>query len=130
MFTYERKQKAPRVSYAGAGVGSLKPILSSCQRALVDGRYRWRHDQILKEILEVVHTAICSNTTNYQKNLISFVRAGVKAKPKEGNAQTLATDRELRADLETRLKFPDHIAQTSLCSDILIFSNKIKKILI
>ena len=114
-------------------VGSLKHLLSSCQTALTDGRYKWRHDQILKEIVEVVNTAIRTNTPNYQKNLIKFVRAGVKAKPKEGNTQntlSLATDWELRADLETRLKFPNHTAQTSLRPDILIFSNKIKKILI
>ena len=37
---------------------------------------------------------------------------------------------ELRADLETRLKLPDHIAQTSLLSVKQTFSNKIKKILI
>ena len=59
--------------------------------------------------------------------------AGVKSKPKEKptpNALSLATDWELRADLDTRLKFPDHIAQTSLRPDTLIFSNKIKKIMI
>ena len=57
----------------------------------------------------------------------------MKAKPKEVNAPnalSMATDWEVRADLETRLKFPDHIAQTSLRLDVLIFSNKIKKILI
>ena len=77
--------------------------------------------------------AIHTNTPNYQKNLIRFVRAGVKAKPKEGktqNALSLTTDWELRADLVIRLKFPDHITQTSLRPDILIFSNKIRKILI
>ena len=53
--------------------------------------------------------------------------AGVKAKPKEGstpNALSLRTDWELRAGLETRLKFPDYIAQTSLRPDIQIFFKK------
>ena len=27
--------------------GTLELILSSCTRALGDGRYRWRHDQVL-----------------------------------------------------------------------------------
>ena len=111
----------------------IKHILSRCQTAQVDGRYRWCHDQILKETVEVVSTAISTNTPNYEKNLIKFVRAGIKSKPKEKpapNALSLTIDWELRADLETRLKFLDHIAQTSLSPDILIFSNKIKKIII
>ena len=28
--------------------GSLEYLLSSCPKALADGRYRWRHDQVLK----------------------------------------------------------------------------------
>ena len=114
-------------------IGSFKHILSSCQTALADGHYRWRYDLILKEIVAVVSMAISTNIPNYNKSMIIFVRAGVKSKPKEKltpNALSLATDWEIRADLETRLKFPDHIAQTSFCPDILIFSNKIKKIII
>ena len=83
--------------------------------------------------MEVVNTASCTNTPNYEKNVIRFINAGVRSKPREKttpNALSLATDWELRADLETRLKFQDPIAQTSLRLYILIFSNKIKKILI
>ena len=112
------------------GYWSLKNILSSCYTAPEDGRYRWRHDQILKEIVAVVNTAISRNIPNYEKSLIRFIRAGEKSKPKEKsttNALSLATNWELRADLETRWKFPDHIAQISLRPDISIFSNKIKK---
>ena len=95
-------------------IGSLKHSLSRCLTALADGRYRWQYDQILKEIMEVVSTATSINIPNYDKNLIRFVRAGVKSKPKEKpalNALSLATDWELRADFETRLKFSYHIAQ-------------------
>ncbi len=31
-----------------SGRGSLEHLLSSCPKALADGRYRWRHDQVLK----------------------------------------------------------------------------------
>ena len=90
-----KKIKNPRDSYIG-GVGSLKHILSSCQTALTDRRYRWHHDQILKEVVEAVNTAIRTNTPNYQKNLIRFVRAGVKTKPKEGNTpKATLTDNRL-----------------------------------
>ena len=57
--------------------------------------------------------AISTNKLSYEKNLIRFVRSGVKFKPKEKptpNALSLITNWELTANLETRLKFPDHIA--------------------
>ncbi len=34
-----------------SGRGSLDHLLSSCPKALADGRYRWRHDQVLKAIM-------------------------------------------------------------------------------
>ena len=76
-----KKTKSPSCQLCGC-IGSLKHILSRCQKALADGRYRWCHDQILKEIGEVVTTAISTNTPNNKKNLIRFIRAGVKSKPK------------------------------------------------
>ena len=63
--------------------GSLKYILSSCQTALADGRYRWRHDQILKDIAEAVAAAIHTNIPSNDRSTIEFVKAGVKAKPKK-----------------------------------------------
>ena len=99
---------------------------------LVDERYWRRHDQILKDIVELVITAIRTNMPNYDKSSLMFVKAGVKSKPKKKsilNAPSLAADWEFWADLGTRLKFPNSIAQTSLHSDIVIFSNKIKKII-
>ncbi len=35
-----------------SGRGSLEHLLSSCPKALADGRYRWCHDQVLKAIAE------------------------------------------------------------------------------
>ncbi|XP_060590709.1 uncharacterized protein LOC132745755 [Ruditapes philippinarum] len=36
--------------------GSLKHVLSSCPTALSQGRYRWRHDQVLSEVAHVLET--------------------------------------------------------------------------
>ena len=38
--------------------GTLEHILSSCPKALGEGRYRWRHDQVLKTIAESICSAI------------------------------------------------------------------------
>lgn len=35
-----------------SGRGTLEHLLSSCPRALADGRYRWRHDQVLRVVAE------------------------------------------------------------------------------
>ena len=59
---------------------------------------------------------ISINTQNYEKNLIRSVKSGVISKTRKRSSQNallLATYRELRADLETRLKFQHHIVQTS-----------------
>lgn len=38
--------------------GTLEHILSSCSKALVEGRYQWRHDQVLKSIAEEISKGI------------------------------------------------------------------------
>lgn len=40
----------------GTANASLQHILSSYKSALTQGRYRWRHDQILKKLAEVVES--------------------------------------------------------------------------
>ncbi|KAL6466887.1 hypothetical protein MHYP_G00246910 [Metynnis hypsauchen] len=37
---------------------SLQHILSSCKTALAQGRYRWRHDQVLRKLAEVLEDCI------------------------------------------------------------------------
>ena len=38
--------------------GTLEHIMSSCSKALGEGRYRWRHDQVLKSIAESISQGI------------------------------------------------------------------------
>ena len=38
------------------GIGTLEHILSSCKTSLTQGRYRWRHDTILKDMAEIIET--------------------------------------------------------------------------
>ncbi len=39
-------------------VGTLEHILSSCSKALGEGGYRWRHDQVLKSTAEAISKGI------------------------------------------------------------------------
>ena len=59
-----------------AGKGTLRHIMSACPRALGDGRYCWRHNQVLRTVADTVDTAI--RTSNYKPEAwsIYFVKAG------------------------------------------------------
>ncbi|XP_053176235.1 uncharacterized protein LOC128359949 [Scomber japonicus] len=115
------------------GRGTLEHILSSCPRALGDGRYRWRHDQVLKAVAESIHCAV-----DYSKRLPpprhgkAFVKAGEKPPP-QPKAQTgllgTAKDWQLRVDLGKQLKFPVSILKTSLRPDIVLQSESSKQVI-
>jgi len=38
--------------------GTLEHVLSSCSTSLTDGRYRWRHDTVLRELADWLETEI------------------------------------------------------------------------
>ena len=112
--------------------GTLEHILSCCTRALGDGRYRWRHDQVLKTIAEAISTGLVwSKQFRPTKKTIAFVRAGDTAAParRTSSAGILmsARDWQLLVDLEHQLKFPSHIAVTTLRPDIVLVSESTKQ---
>lgn len=115
--------------------GTLEHILSCCPKALGQGRYTWRHNQVLKPIAEAISKRINSsgrvcNTTR----TIAFVKAGdqPKAARKKPPAGILATaqDWQLSVDLEKQLRFPQHIVRSALRPDILLVSESTKNIII
>ena len=106
--------------------GSLQHILSSCPKAFGNGRYRWRHDQALKVIANEVTKAMRANNHQPVKKLkqINFVKAGEKIQRKRREkTNLLSSDWQLIVDLETQLKFPRHIAVTSLRPDLILRSD-------
>ena len=114
---------------------SLKHILSSCPKALGDGRYRWRHDQALKVIANEVTKAMRASKHQPGKKLkqINFVKAGEKIQRKrreKTNLLSSADDWQLIVDLETQLRFPRHIAVTSLRPDLILHSDNTKQCII
>lgn len=66
-----------------AGSGSLKQHLSSCPKALANGRYCWRHNQVLKAVLETVTTAIQTSQLHPRRRTIPFFKAGEKTYSKQ-----------------------------------------------
>ena len=109
--------------------GSLQHILSSCPKALGDGRDRWRHDQTLKVIVNEVTKAM--RASNHQPG--NFVKTGEKIQRKRREKMNLlssADNWQLIVDLETQLKFPRHIAVTSLRPDLILHSDNTKQCII
>ncbi len=96
-----------------SGRGSLEH-LSSCPKALADGRYRWRHDQVLKAIAESLDSAISTSKYHHvSKKAISFIKAGEKPRARPHlttGLLTRASDWQLQVDLGKQLRFPQHIA--------------------
>ncbi|XP_049897834.1 uncharacterized protein LOC126388657 [Epinephelus moara] len=114
--------------------GSLEHILSCCPRALGDGRYRWRHDQVLRVIAEVISTGI--STSKHQqptRQSIAFVRAGEKpqqCRSQAGGLLATARDWQLKVDLGRQLKFPENIAVTTLRPDMVLVSETTKQVVL
>ena len=113
--------------------GTLQHILSSCPKAL--NRYRWRHDQVLKVIADEVSAII--KTSKYQPDkrvrLINFIKPGEKKQAQRKETPSLLTsapDWQIRVDLGKQLKFPEHIIETSLRPDMVLFSNATKQLII
>ncbi|XP_051969484.1 LOW QUALITY PROTEIN: uncharacterized protein LOC127634119 [Xyrauchen texanus] len=114
--------------------GTLEHILSCCSKALGEGRYRWRHDQVLKAIAEAIATGVeWAKHSRPSKQAITFVRAGEQPKPAANtSAGILATARDwqLLVDLERQLKFPNHVVTTSLRPDVVLLSESTKQVVL
>ena len=105
---------------------NLAHMLSSCRVALADGRYTWRHDQVLKVIAEGVDTARRRERRVSNKlEFISFQKSGEKgtaAAKREHGILSTAADWEMVADIGRRMSFPQQVAVTQSRPDIVLWS--------
>ena len=113
--------------------GTLAHILSGCKISLAQGRYKWRHDEFLREIAQCVEKRRkASNTATTVGNIreIRFVKPGQKAEKEQQQTRSYldgADDWELRVDLDGKLRVPDRIAETNLRPDLLLISEDTKR---
>lgn len=112
---------------------NLEHILSSCQESLTEGRFRWRHDQVLAQLNDGLEKERKPNGTKAQDKghrFIGFLRPGEKAGKEDRCSGILGTakDWEMRLDLGRQLKFPEEIAVTSLQPDIVLWSQASKQV--
>lgn len=114
---------------------SLEHVLSSCQASLADGKFRWRHDQILAELatgLEEERRKTHNITRTVAPHMIRFVRAGESSRATSTGSGILtsATDWDMRVDLRRQLKFPEEITISTLRPDIVLWSRATKQVVL
>ena len=114
--------------------GSLTHILSGCKVALSEGKYKWRHDQVLKEIAQKVEEKRrSSNATPGEKGggKIDFIRPGEKrnrvTKSTLSSYFDGAGDWKMSVDLDGRLRVPERVTETNLRPDMLLISDSTKR---
>lgn len=112
---------------------NLEHILSSCRVSLTEGRFRWRHDQVLARLadgLEKERKRKGTEAHDKGPHFISFLRSGEKVGMEDRGAGILGMAKgwEMRVDLGRQLKFPEEIAVTSLRPDIVLWSQSTKQV--
>ena len=117
------------------GQGTLNYILSGCHIALSQGRYKWRHDKVLRELSNSIEVKLKENrqsTAKPSNKSINFVREGEKttqAKKELLDCYLTSTkDWKMSVDIGKSLKIPPEITFTNLRPDITLISNQTKQI--
>ena len=107
-------------------------ILDACKKALSQGRFTFRHDSVLKDLVEQIKSFLSDLplTASKKVNKIYFVKAGkcvAKSNKKPTGTLHLTSDWVLLSDLCNNYVFPGHIAISALRPDIVLFSNALKR---
>ena len=116
------------------GNGTLAHILAGCEVALAQGRYRWRHDQILRLIAHGVDAKRLNHNKQPRivEKKIQFVKEGEKKTPIQERVPHSyldgAIDWKLMVDLGGNLKFPRQVAITNQRPDMILMSEATKRI--
>ena len=99
--------------------GTMQHALSSCQTALTQGRYRWRHDTVLRELKK---KKACP--------AINFVKEGQTGRKTKASTTSILDESdcwEMKVDLGKQLFFPN-IIHTAQRPDIVIWSPNDRKL--
>lgn len=119
---------------------TLKHILTGCKTSLTQGRYTWRHNQVLKCLVAAVETKRTTvnslpQTATNSTITVSFVREG-QGKPNhppstlKPGGLSKARDWKLLVDIGHQLTFPPEIASTTLRPDMVLWSPSVKSVYI
>ena len=114
------------------GYTNLKHVRSCCKVALTQGRYRWRHDQVLRVIAESIEKLRRGEAEGKPSKNIVFIKEGTSLPRSQSKGQknliSTADDWKLDVDLNKKLVFPREIVMTYLRPDIVLSSQKAKAV--
>ncbi|KAI7789396.1 putative tyrosine-protein kinase transmembrane receptor ROR2 [Triplophysa rosa] len=123
-----------------AAPANLKHTIVGCKKSLTQGRYTWRHNQVLKSLAAAVETkrmaanAIPQNIKANSLKRQPFSREGQKpwAKPltPDSGLLSIARDWEMQVVFNQGFTFPLEIAATNLRSDMVLWSSSSRTVLI
>ena len=112
-------------------------ILSGCNVALSQGRYNYRHDSILNDLVSAIEEFLKSYTPRaFQRHIpIKFVKPGKKLRKTKSKQQTVgflhfAEDWKVLCDRKSALVVPVFLAVTTLRPDIIIYSPQTRVVII
>ena len=114
--------------------GTMVHIQSGCRVALAQGRYRWRHNQVLRVIAHGVDTKRLNHNKQPRivEKKIQFMKEGEKKTPIQKRVPHSyldgAVDWKLMVDLDGNLKFPRQVAITNQRPDMILMSEMTKRI--
>ena len=101
------------------------------------GRFTFRHDNVLRIIITNIRSSIKSIKSTVpnskQPIKIKFVKKRTRVKNKQFSYSGIlhqASDWVLWGDLDGTFSFPPHIAFTKQRPDVIIFSNKLKRVIL
>ena len=120
----------------GKSICTSAHILGACKIALHQGRFSFRHDKVLCELVVTLKNFVSSYKPNKSSDIsfINFVREGKKPKtaPRKCFLGILhsAPDWNLRFDLDGMLVVMVFLAVSTLCPDIFLFSMSTKEVII
>jgi len=119
--------------------GNLQHILSSCPTSLASGKYTWRHNNVLKVVVQAVSERVqkvnISDEGSSAPRFINFVKEGSSSgshgiSSKRRNILTSAKDWEVISDLGGEGTFPSDIAITNLRPDVVIWSPSQRQVIL
>ncbi|KAK9523107.1 hypothetical protein VZT92_019529 [Zoarces viviparus] len=119
---------------------TLKHIMVSCKTSLTQGRYTWRHNQVLKSLASAIDIKRCATNSLPPRvanplKATAFVREGQKA-PKHPSTKRetgqliMARDWKMLVDIGQQLIFSPEIAATNLIPDLVLWSPSLKTVYI
>ena len=112
---------------------SLQHVLSGCKTALTQGWLRWRHDQVLRKLAEVLEKSRQdenNQSPSESQCRIHFLRQGKPAMhtTKRPTAKLLTPGAvwKMEVDLGRQLQFPQEICSTTLRPDVVLWSAAVR----